>query len=233
MDDRSPDQCGASESRRTEEAHRVLLLQPGAVLAMSSGGCARYAFSCDTHYCLDRRGYPLIHYTSGNPHHHLILTNSSMSLRLPHKIDADGNELSLLIITGALHLVDPGDHDSIDRHFRYFKRMAENFSRGAGRLYRFIPDGVFFELISGERQPLEINKLLKRNPFNERDESRLIEFASKHLRHLHIQAKVGDVIGIDGYGLDTEVKGTVIRKFFHTCVEAVGDAEMAITGLEW
>lgn len=171
---------------------------------MATGGCARYAFCVDVGYCLDRRGYPLINYASPNPHHHLILTNTTMTLRLPHSIDAEGNEQSILIITGMLTLVDPGDHDSIDRHARYFQSVTENYSRGESRLYRLVPDSACFELFSGKRLNVERSEIFRRNTLSPREEAALIEGGNgtNGLSPPHL-------VGVDAYGIDTRCTKTL------------------------
>ena len=168
-------------------------------LAMATGGCARYAFCVDAGYCLDRRGYPLLNYSSPNPHHHLILTNTTMTLRLPHVVDAEGNEMSILIVTGMLTLVDPGDHDSIDRHARHFQSITENYSRGESRLYRLVPDGACFELFSGKRLSVDLPALVRRNLLSSREEDSLMA-AIDRAPYAPVE-----LVGIDEHGIDLRV----------------------------
>jgi len=194
----SPDQYLATPPEvRDQQAFDLLRRRFAGVLAMATGGCARYAFCVDVGYCLDRRGYPLINYASPNPHHHLILTNTSMTLRIPHSIDAEGNEHSILIITGMLTLVDPGDHDSIDRHARYFQSVTENYSRGESRLYRLVPDSVCFELFSGKRLEVERSVIFRRNILSPREEKALIEQGNNRKGWA-----IPQLVGVDAYGID-------------------------------
>ena len=234
MDNQSPDQYQPDTiEHRVEQAFDVLINQGKAVLAMTTGGCARYAFSADAPYCFDRRGYPLIHYSSANPHHHLIMTNSTMDMRMPHRTDADGNELSLLILTGMLRLVDPGDHDSIDRHVRHFGGIVENYSRGASRLYRFAPEKACFELFSGQRIPLPLEQLIRRNPFSEREEMQLIDHAHHCVATAGKRHNLsGDIVGADAFGLDaTNQGGALSRLTFKHAVKDVSEATAAIEAL--
>jgi len=232
MDTISPDQYQSGQVEdRIAQAYSLLSNRRQAVLAMSTGGCARYAFSSDIHYCMDRRGYPLINYISANPHHHLIITNSTMDLRLVHQIDAEGNELSLLILTGMLKLVDPGDHDSIDRHCRYYKSVTENYSRGASRLYRFIPETACFEQFSGERLPMPVASLIRRNPFSEKEELVLIDSCQQHFLKLGNPSVPVLVAGVDGHGVDLKMKDGIAYRPFAETVESIHAAELAITGL--
>jgi hypothetical protein len=190
---------------RNQQAFDLLRGRFAATLAMATGGCARYAFCLDVGYCFDRRGYTLLNYSSPNPHHHLILTNTTMTLRLPHNVDSEGNELSILIITGMLTLVDPGDHDSIDRHARYFQSITENYSRGESRLYRLVPDGACFELFSGKRLDVDLPAIVRRNLLSPREEEQLI--AEKNTR---IDTSTSTLVGMDAYGVDLRL-GTELR----------------------
>jgi len=200
MDVPLPKQSGSELNR---QAYQRLIDTRKAVLTMTTGGCARYAFSTDIEYCLDRRGNPLLIYTSGNPHHHLVVTNTTMDLRLPHELDAEGNELSILILTGLLRLVDPGDHDSIDRHDRYFGRPIENFTRGSHRLYRFEAERAGFELFSGQRLELSLSHLICKNPFSRKNEERLLDYCRQSVASdRNIQ-----FMGIDQTGIDIRNDG--------------------------
>lgn len=228
MDSVSPDQCGGQQNT---QAHSLLAGSHNGILAMSSGGCARYVFSTDARYCLDRRGYPLINYTSVNPHHHLIMTNSTMDLRLVDRMDQDGNELSLLILTGMLQLVDPGDHDSIDRYARYYDCPTENYSRGASRLYRMIPDKACFELISGQRLPLNLDAIIKRLIFTEKEELQLIAFGNQCLKCQKNMRFPMRVAGIDSFGADVRMNDVIMRWTFPTPLLTAREVELALTGI--
>lgn len=231
LDSISRDQCGAlSPEDQSIQAHSLLLSRHEAVLAMTTGGCARYIFSTDAHYCLDRRGHPLINYSSGNPHHHLIMTNSSMDLRLVHQTDADGNEMSLLILSGMLRLVDPGDHDSIDRYSRYYDTEVENYSRGTSRLYRFESAQACFEQFSGKRFPLTLEAIIRKNSFSEKDELSLLAFARDVLRVNKVSAETS-VAGIDGAGVDLKRQGRFYRWTFSSPVSDKEQAELLLTGM--
>jgi len=193
----SPEQyLDLAPEEQMRQAHALLRDRHEGTLAMATGGCARYAFCVDVPYCLDRRGYPLLHYSSPNPHHHLILTNTTMTLRLPHRVDAEGNEHSILILTGLLTLVDPGDHDSLDRHHRFFEVLMEHYPRGANRLYRLVPDQACFELFSGQRLNLDAPALARRNPLAAREEELLLERIN---RNIHPEQRIA---GVDAYGVD-------------------------------
>lgn len=213
MDAPSPNQCG---NELNLQAFHRLLESRRAVLTMTTGGCARYAFSTDIEYCLDRRGYPLFIYASGNPHHHLIVTNTTMDLRLTHEVDQEGNELSILILTGMLRLVDPGDHDSMDRHFRYFGTAAENYTRGSKRLYRFEPERAGFELFSGERRALALDQLFRRNPFSRREEERLLDYCRQSMSK-------NEPVGIDTGGIDVRKGAGFERLSFAQPLSVAGD----------
>lgn len=215
MDAPSPNQCG---NELIQQAFARLLETHRAVLTMTTGGCARYAFSTDIDYCLDRRGFPLFVYSSTNPHHHLVVTNTTMDLRLPHEIDAEGNELSILILTGMLRLVDPGDHDSIDRHFRYYETAIENYTRGSRRLYRFEPERAGFELFSGERRSVPLDQLIRRNPFGRREEERLLAYCRQSM-----PAGQGEPAGVDLLGIDVRGKSGIERIAFRQPIERPGD----------
>jgi len=229
MDNVLPDLCqGATPD---EQAYALLLASHTCILAMSTGGCARYAFSTDAHYCLDRRGYPLLNYTSTNPHHHLIMTNSTMDLRLVHRIDKEGNELSLLIVTGMLQLVDPGDHENIDRYARYYEFPTENYSRGSSRLYRFIPDKACFELFSGERINLNPGMIIKKQAMTDKEECQLIDFGNQCFRaQKNIQRPIS-VAGVDSLGVDIKFGTSIIRKAFPAEIRTIQEIELALTGV--
>jgi len=233
MDSVSPDQCtsSATPDEQASQAYALLLASHTCILAMTTGGCARYAFSTDSHYCLDRRGYPLLNYSSTNPHHHLIMTNSTMDLRLVHRIDADGNELSLLLLTGMLHLVDPGDHENIDRYARYFDFPTENYSRGSSRLYRMIPDKACFELFSGERINLNLGKIIKKHPFTDKEELQLVSFGNQCLRAQKNTRLPLTMAGVDAFGVDIRFTERILRKPFPAEIRSIEDAELALTGV--
>lgn len=232
MDGITPDQYrNCSQEELNQQAYVLLRSHYTAVLAMSTGGCARYAYSSDAGYCLDRRGFPLTCYSSPNPHHHIIMTNSTMSLRLVHQVDKDGNEISILILTGMLKLVDPGDHHSLERHHRYFSASIENFSRGISRLYRFEPDQACFELFSGKRMPLGLDVLIRKNLFSEKEENHLIHAAQAHYNRFAGKERAITVAGVDGYGVDITINGQLHHRKFPESVEKVSQAELAITGL--
>lgn len=198
---------------------------------MTTGGCARYAFSTDAHYCLDRKGYPLINYTSINPHHHLIMTNSTMDLRIVRDVDPDGIEQCIFLLTGMLVLVDPGDHDSIDRHARYFDTPTENYCRGASRLYRLVPEKASLELVSGERIPLNLEEVVRRSGFSDRDERLLVDFANHCLRMQKNRVSPARVVGVDTCGVDMRVGNSIHRRFFPAEVMTKAEAELALTGI--
>jgi len=232
MDSVLPDLCrGATPDEQASQAYALLLESHACIVAMTTGGCARYAFSTDSYYCLDRRGYPLLNYTSTNPHHHLIMTNSTMDLRLVHRTDKEGNELSLLLLTGMLQLVDPGDHENIDRYSRYFDFPTENYSRGSSRLYRLVPDKACFELFSGERINLNLGMIIKKHRMTEKEECQLINFGNQCLRaQKNIQLPVS-VAGVDSFGVDIKFGATIIRKNFPAEIQTVQEIELALTGV--
>jgi len=216
MDVPSAKQCANERSR---QAYHRLVESRNAVLTMTTGGCARYAFSTDIHYCLDRKGHPLFVYASSNPHHHLVVTNTTMDLRLTHEIDPEGNELSILILTGMLRLVDPGDHDSLDRHYRYFEVTVENYTRGSRRLYRFEAERAAFELFSGERQNVPLSTVIRKNAFTRKEEDRLLDYCRQSMN-------VGkDVIpvGVDGMGIDLRKAGGFERLNFGETITTSGE----------
>jgi len=233
MDGINPDQYKSSSlAELNQQAFARLRGQFTAILAMSTGGCARYAYSSDAPYCLDRRGFPITCYSSPNPHHHLILTNSTMTLRLVHQLDPEGNEISILILTGMLRLVDPGDHDCLERHHRYFGLPIENYSRGITRLYRLEPEQVCFELFSGKRIPLGVDSIIRRNLFSEKEEKSLIEAAQLHFRRSMSGTDTGILVaGVDGFGVDVSVNRQLSHRMFPVEVANVQQAELAITGL--
>lgn len=212
----SPKQCANELSR---QAYHRLLESRSAVLTMTTGGCARYAFSTEIQYCLDRKGHPLFVYASSNPHHHLVVTNTTMDLRLAHEIDPEGNELSILILTGMLRLVDPGDHDSLDRHYRYFDITVENYTRGSQRLYRFEAERAGFELFSGERQNLPLSAVIRKNAFTRKEEDRLLAYCRESM---HARKDVIPV-GVDGMGIDLRKAGGFERLNFADAVTTTGD----------
>lgn len=150
--------CWADQARALLQGGRT------AVLTLATGGCARYAFSSEVSYVPDRRGFPLILYRSENPHHHLILSNTTMELRLVHEVDGEGNELTLVIATGMLRRVDPGDHDSLDRYHAAFHEWPDTGRRGRDRLYRFEPDHIRLEFFSGQRIALDKERVLEPIP---------------------------------------------------------------------
>lgn len=202
-----------------------------AVIAMSSGGCARYAFSLDVDYCLDRQGYPLIHYSSDNAHHHLIVTNSTMDFRIVRETSPDGMELSIFILTGMLTLVDPGDHDNIDRYSRYFDVNIENYSRGCERLYRFTPSQARNELISGENNVLPVSELIRKNVWTPSQEQFLLEQGSSLLADKSANSNELCFAGIDGYGADLVESGNITRLPFEQFVDNPEEAQQELVRL--
>lgn len=217
MDAASPNQS-ANELER--QASNLLINSRRAVLTMTTGGCARYAFSSDIDFCLDRKGAPLLVYASNNPHHHLVITNTSMDLRIAHQIDHEGNELSILILTGMLRMVDPGDHESIDRYHRYFGIVIENFSRGSNRLYRFEAQRAGFELFSGERKNVGIDSLIRKSIFSRKEEEKLIDYCRSSFpvdRH-------GEAVGVDSGGIDFKCVSGINRLSFPAPVNTAGQA---------
>jgi hypothetical protein len=212
-----------------QEAAELLAVARQGVLTLATGGCARYAFSFDMPFCLDRRGSPLLFYASGNPHHHVILTNTTLSLRLPHHIDPDGTEQSLLLLNGRMHLVDPGDHDSLDRHYRYFEQDIENFTRGERRLYRLRIEQAFFESFDGAHTPVAPARLLRRNPFAPARERTLIVTCQ---RLFDAMAPGPDgprtVVGLDSAGIDFRDAGGIRRWSFPVAVSSGHEVEAAL-----
>ncbi len=205
-----------------------------AVLAMASGGCARYAFSRDVCCCMDRNGFPLLAYESENPHHHLIMTNSGMTLRFdPEENPASDSRDDVLILTGMLVLVDPGDHDAIDRYTRFFGGEIENHTRGRRRLYRFDAKRADLEVLSGERTLLPLAALIRRNPFPEKQELSLVRHTN--ITHRDVIAKISaaalepaehpaKVIGLDREGFDISVSGRIVRVHFAGEIESAEHA---------
>lgn len=196
-------------------ATRFFMSTRRGVLTLASGGCARYAFSTDVTYCLDRRGHPLILYASGNPHHHLIMTNSSVELRLIYQLDRDGQEEQIMLLIGMLRMVDPGDHDSLDRHARYFGQPIENYTRGNNRLYRLEPEHVLIEHISGARTPLPLHDVVRRNMLKKSAEMEAIRKAQ-----LHVPAQI---LGVDALGMDGHDGRRMVRWHFTRPLTAGSD----------
>lgn len=225
-----PDDYNAGElDRLTVRCHELLLNNHKAVVAMASGGCARYAFSMDVDYCLDRLGYPLVHYSSDNAHHHLIVTNSTMDFRIVLDAAPDGMELSILILTGMLTLVDPGDHDNIDRHSRYFDENIENFSRGNERLYRLIADQARLELFSGRQYALPLQEIIRRSTWAPGEERTLIAFGNSEICHTTDDTNMLRIVGIDGQGVDISDASNMIRRLsFQGHVDNLTDAKRAL-----
>lgn len=228
MDAITPDQCkwpGLVNPAAIWRRHRA------AVLAVASGGCARYVFSHDTAFMLDRKGFPLVHYASENPHHHLIFTNSLMEFRVVLETNPEGDELNILIATGLLRLVDPGDHDSIDRFLRYQDLEIENYSRGTNRLYRFEPAHARFELFSGERTPIVLDTLLARNPFSAAAERRLADGFARMVRDAGSTDAACRLAGVDGHGADLVLNGNIRRVEFTAPASSPAEAEAEIAAL--
>ncbi len=216
VDTFSPEQyLEVPQDERSRQAFALYRSRYAGTLAMATGGCARYVFCTDVSYCLDRRGFPLIHYSSPNPHHHLILNNTTMTLRIPHRVDAEGNEHSILILTGMLELVDPGDHDSLDRHHRFFSMAIENYTRGANRLYRLVADSACFEMFSGQRLALDLDQLCRKNPLTGREEEQLVARLNEQSRQ-----RKQPVAGVDAHGIDKKSGSSWV---FHPFAEPLQD----------
>ncbi|HMP73976.1 MAG TPA: hypothetical protein PKE55_12005 [Kiritimatiellia bacterium] len=195
---------------------RTWISQRETVLALASGGCARYAFSATAQLCPDRKGAPLVAYESANPHHHMIMSNSGMTLRFTLSYLPDGTEDLILILAGRLILVDPNDHDALDRYLRYFGGSLDNHSRGARRLYRLHSERAHLEQVSGASTPIPLDRLILRNPFTEKEEAALIRLLeSEGLPHLKRWANDPPmpprVAGIDAFGLDLRVGDILVR----------------------
>lgn len=105
------------------DLRQLLRERANAVLALASGGCARYIFSTEVPIRLDDDGVLRLTYESDNPFHHDIMANSALHLRLLVDRQPDGTEQSHLVLTGRL-VPDAGNAPSPARPYRFAVRAA-------------------------------------------------------------------------------------------------------------
>ncbi len=110
-----------------------------AILAMQSGGCARYLLSSRVHYHVGVEGVPRFRHDPGNEHVHRLLTHSTMSLI----IDLPPPSTDQIVLTGELREDSTGMDDGPERGYRFMAQRA--------RVARE----------SGEKIPLDVSALLR------------------------------------------------------------------------
>jgi len=78
------------------------------VLAPASGGCVQYLLSADVDVHLTPSGRLQVRAPDRSASQQALLAQTTLSLRIPLRVDADGTERELLILAGHLR---PGDGD--------------------------------------------------------------------------------------------------------------------------
>lgn len=84
-------------------ALRMPLREPGSgILALPSGGCARYILSTVVNYTWDAHGRPVFTCDRSNPEQIDLLEHSTMSLRIDVEKNPDGSDHTHLLLIGRL-----------------------------------------------------------------------------------------------------------------------------------
>lgn len=111
---------------------RELLRGTGeAVLALASGGCARYLLSARVPLAVDPAGRLYVVYDSRNPYLHELMSHSHMTLRLLVEADRDGLECSHLVFSGDLHADGVAGPDGARRY--EFRASTAHLEFASGR----------------------------------------------------------------------------------------------------
>lgn len=106
-----------------------------AVLAMQSGGCARYLLSSRVRYRIGDDGAPRFRHDPGNEHVHRLLTHSTMTLI----IDGPPPATDQIVLIGGVTEDAPGTETGSERRYR-FEAQRAHLALESGEKIRLDPD---------------------------------------------------------------------------------------------
>jgi len=225
----------------SQEARSLLGSQYFGVLSTISNKVGGYPFGSVVPYSLNRNGEPVILISDIAEHTKNIVADARVSLTVLEHGEEDVQESArLTLLADAAKIIA---NDTSDRYYRRFPQSKDYHKTHNFSFYCLAP--VIMRYIGGfgKIHWLEPEQLILANPFNEAEESKIIEHMNEdhqsamhhYLSHFKEMAVAEDqtvlMTGIDAEGFELMLKGRPYRFQFKQAISTVQEAREILVSM--
>ncbi len=224
-----------------QEARSLLGSQFFGVLSTISDKVAGYPFGSVVPYSLNRNGEPVILISDIAEHTKNIVADARVSLTvLEHGVEDVQESARLTLLADAVKIIA---NDTSDRYYRRFPQSKDYHKTHNFGFYCLAPVNIRYIGGFGKIHWLEPEQLILANPFNEAEESKIIEHMNKdhqsalhhYVNHFKEMTVAEDqtvlMTGIDAEGFDLMLNGRPHRFQFKKAISTVQEAREILVSM--